>query len=375
MKTGWVRRALKGGKGEAEADGAATWLVGLLTYWLINLRPAVKRRLKWVKWQWQWQGEGEGKGKSQLVWGRTARSQIGNGNDNRQARRRPRPYRANDRARLASTMSIETRAVQRRSEECRGGGVVAHWINGKWRKAKSAIFMLMNIIFLCLLSLALSVANKFIKVAFFNFNDESSPPSFYQLSLPLSLSPTVWQLPPLQPCHSLLNCPLLWDNEFYCYCHGKWMPIQAVDPTLATQPNPNPTQLNWTELNCTEFGANCARTTVNPPLKCRINNRITVYYLSLITCNDNYQCLPAWQQRERLRERQRGEERGKRSSRKDCGKVLRFCVIKRFNLFASIRQLPILCSVLCNAQSWDRIAAKIPCLMSPTHWILAIRLI
>lgn len=102
VKTGWVRRALKDGKGEAGADRAATWLVGLLTYWLINLRPAVKRRLKWVKWQWQWQWQGEGKGKSQLVWGRTARSQIGNGNDNRQARRRPRPYRANDRARLAT---------------------------------------------------------------------------------------------------------------------------------------------------------------------------------------------------------------------------------------------------------------------------------
>jgi len=31
--------------------------------------------------------------------------------------------------------------------------------------------MLMNIIFLCLLALVLSVANKFIKVAFFNFNE------------------------------------------------------------------------------------------------------------------------------------------------------------------------------------------------------------
>lgn len=35
--------------------------------------------------------------------------------------------------------------------------------------------MLMSIIFLCLLALVLSVANKFIKVTFFNFNEQYSP--------------------------------------------------------------------------------------------------------------------------------------------------------------------------------------------------------
>lgn len=45
--------------------------------------------------------------------------------------------------------------------------------------------MLMNIIFLCLLALVLSVANKFIKVAFFNFNEatalstSSAPATFW----------------------------------------------------------------------------------------------------------------------------------------------------------------------------------------------------
>jgi len=49
-----------------------------------------------------------------------------------------------------------------------------HYSNGHC-SGRSEILMLMSIIFLCLLALVLSVANKFIKVTFFNFNEQYSP--------------------------------------------------------------------------------------------------------------------------------------------------------------------------------------------------------
>lgn len=140
--------------------------------------------------------------------------------------------------------------------------------------------MLMNIIFLCLLSLLRKVSQ--INSLKWHFSILMMSPRL-RLQLPPTLSNRLATLP----------CPLLRDNEFYLFTMGNECAMEQQ-----TKPKPRPaqfnrTEFNWTELNWTEFGANCARTTVNPPLKCRINNRITVYYLSLITCNDNYQCLPA----------------------------------------------------------------------------------
>lgn len=228
-------------------------------------------------------------------------------------------------------------------------GRLPRWINGKQRKAKSAIFMLMNIIFLCLLSLLRKVSQ--INSLKWHF-------SILMMSPRLRLASSSSSSGSLSNCLATLPCPLLRDNEFYFFTMGNECAMEQSK--LKPRPiQPNWIQLNWTELNRTEFGANCARTTVNPPLKCRINNRITVYYLSLITCNDNYQCLPACLPGRLLDCSAVGRRRGVEKEGGGERMVEKFTLLgnKHFNLFASIRQLAELFCVQCCVMRKVQIAS------------------
>lgn len=237
--------------------------------------------------------------------GRTAWSQIGNVNDNRQAREKAE--QANDRARVGNVNRQERR-------DRWAGGVwgyrgMPRWINGKQRKAKSAIFMLMNIIFLCLLSLLRKVSQ--INSLKWHFSILMMSPR-----LRLQLSPTVWQLSPAL-CWGIMNSTC-----------SPW----EMNAPWSSRPNPNParpTELNSTELSWTEPNSGQTVRELQSILRLNaalITELLFIIYRLLLATIIISACLPAWSIARLFGTTamwREGREEGKRG-RKDGWKVYAF---------------------------------------------------
>lgn len=192
-------------------------------------------------------------------------------------------------------------------------GRLPRWINGKQRKAKSAIFMLMNIIFLCLLSLLRKVSQ--INSLKWHFSILMMSP---RLRLSPAPSPTVWQLS-LPLCCGIMN--------------STSSPWEMNAPWSSPNSNPaqsNRTEFNWTELNWT--GPNSGQTVRELQSILRLNAALItellfIIYRLLLAMIIISVCLPAclvdcsivrqWGER-----RVKGREGGRR--RKDGWKVYAF---------------------------------------------------
>lgn len=187
-------------------------------------------------------------------------------------------------------------------------GRLPRWINGKRRKAKSAIFMLMNIIFLCLLSLLRKVSQ--INSLKWHFSILMMSPRLRlasSSSLRLSLSPTVWQLSPAL-CWGIMN--------------STSSPWEMNAPWSSPNSNPaqsNRTEFNWTELNWT--GPNSGQTVRELQSILRLNAALItellfIIYRLLLAMIIISVCLPAclvdcsivrqWGDGERRREEEKG---------------------------------------------------------------------